>query len=257
MSVGPFTEAYTKAQADFLKTHPEAANQPVAPLVQLMLDQEAATAKDFTEGKISQAEYDGFLAKSESGLSDFRDHLHEAGKDIVQNFEDWAHDAKEEFDTLKQDHPEVVQALETGHVTAADGAVTFEFAVNVVEPLVDTVFDSVDVIIDHIDTGLSDAAATLVDARNSLPCVDAEERSANLALLDAAQGDWHQVLDGGKDALASAHDKISEDFGQAHDVVDAFRDYAADHPDAVLIDQTIDAPDVQQQIQHESDLAEA
>lgn len=257
MSNGPFTDAYNQGHAAWIKDHPEAAKEPIAPLVQLMLDQEAATAKDFAEGRISKEEYDGFTAKSQAALDDFRAEMHEAGLELVENFKDWAHDTKDEFDNLKQDHPEAIQALESGHVTAADGAVAVEFLVNIAEPLVDTALDSVDVVIDHVDTGLSDAAAALVEARNSLPSVDETERDANLARLDAAQGDWHDSMGKAHDSVAAAHDKVSDDFGKAHDGVDAFHGYADEHPDVVLIDQTIDAPDVRQQINQESDFADA
>lgn len=254
----PFTELYTQAQAQYVKEHPEAAKEPVLPLVQVILDQEAAAAKDFAAGKLSAEEYEGFVAKCESQVDAFKAEIKEAGLEIVENFKDWAHDARDEFDVLKDDHPELIQNAENGHLTVAQAADAGEFAINVVEPLAHTAFDSVVVLTDHITEGLGAAAANIVEARNELSSVDQVEREANLAQLDKALEACAVDVETIHETFDALHDKIDAEISQARDAIEAAHDYGEAHPDAEIFSgQIIGAPDAEQEALDDAGVVDA
>lgn len=258
MSATPFTDLINQSHAQWVKNHPESANDPAPPLVQLIMDQESGAARDFAAGRLSAEDYQAFQDQSHAQIDALRDRLQEAGKDVQEEVGDWGRGVQEAFQALHDDHPDLVQHLESEHVTAQDGATIMD---GLVDPLSETphvLADAVDSLIDGVDDGMTGAAEGLVAARNALPSMDDDARAANLERLDAAVADWHGHMDEVHDAMGTLHDKADEWSGQLHDASDRMHAIADEHPDAVLIQGGIvDAPDAQHAAHEEAAAVDA
>jgi exonuclease VII small subunit len=236
---------------------PPAAQEKLteAPLIKFMLEQDAAVARDHADGRISDADYQSYRELSETRIADVREHLQESGKDMVEGLREWAGDAKDTFEQLKEEHPDLVAELESGHPKLETVADTLE-AIEVVHPLLDTALDGVDQMVGVVGDDLPSMARDLVDARAQMEGVDSAEIEAAQAKLESVTSEFEAKIEDSHESIDAAREKIDADFEAFGDAVDQMHDYAEAHPDAEVIYQIHDAQ-IDEEIEEETGVVDA
>lgn len=227
-----------------------------APLVQFMMEQEAAVARDHAEGRISDADYQSFRDLGETRIGEFREHVQDAGKDMVEGLRDWVDgDLKNAAEHLKEEHPDLVAELESGHPKLETVADTLE-AIEVIKPGIDVALDGVDDIVEVIGNDLPSMARDFVDARAQMEGVDPAEIEAAQGKLEDVAGQFEAKIDETHEALDTARDKLDESFEAYGEAVDQMHDYAEAHPDAEVRYQIHDAQ-IDEEIEEETGVVDA
>lgn len=238
------------------QTQPPAEKLSDAPLVQFMMEQEAAVARDHAEGRISDADYQSFRELGETRIGEFREHVQDAGKDMVEGLREWVDgDLKNAAEHLKEEHPELIAELESGHPKLETVADTLE-AMEVIKPGIDVALDGVDEIVEVIGTDMPSMARDFVDARAQMEGVDPAEIEAAQGKLEDVSGQFEAKIDETHEALDTARDKIDESFEAYSEAVDQMHDYAEAHPDAEVRYQIHDAQ-IDDEIEEETGVVDA
>lgn len=222
---------------------PSPAQEPLgeAPLIKLMVEQEAAVARDFAEGRITEADYQSFRELSETKIEEFQSHLQEKGESIVDGLKEWAPDAVGAIEQLKEKHPDFIDELDSGHPKLAVVADTLETVQAVVEPLAGQMIDGVDELVEVIGTDLPDLAQSFVDARKEMEGVDAAEVEAAQEKLDTVSAEWNAKFEEIDANLDVAREKMEADFDKFELAVDEMQAKAEANPDAEVITQIHEA----------------
>jgi archaellum component FlaC len=225
---------------DQAKDQPPPEKLSESPLIQLMVEQEAGVARDHAAGKITDEDYQSFRDMSQGKIEEFQSHLQDAGKDIVEGLREWTGDAKQAFEHLKEEQPDLIKELESGHPKLEAVADTLE-ALEVIHPLIDTALEGADEIVEVIGDDLPSMARDFVDARANMEGTDPAEIEGAQARLETVTADFDAKIDGAHDSIDAAREKIDADFEAYGEAVDQMHDYAAEHPDAEVRYQIHDA----------------
>lgn len=238
------------------QNQPPAEKISDAPLVQFMLEQEAAVARDHAEGRISDADYQSFRDMTETRIGEFREHMQDAGKDMVEGLREWVDgDLRSAAEHLKEEHPELVAELESGHPKLETVADTLE-AIEAVKPAIDVVFDGVDGMVDVVGDDMPSMARDFVDARAQMEGVDPAEIEAAQGRLEEVSGAFEAKIDEAHESIDAARDKMDENFEAYGEAVDQMHDYAEAHPDAEVRYQIHDAQ-IDEEIEEETGVVDA
>lgn len=226
-----------------------------SPLIKLMVEQESAVARDFAEGRITEADYTAFRELSETKIEEFKEHLQDTGKDIVEGLEEWAPDAKEAGQHLMEKHPDLVDQFESGHPKLAVVADTLEM-LEVTEPLMQKVLDGADEMVEIIGSDLPSMAQDFVDARANMEGVDKAEVADAQTRLDGVTTEWNEKFEQADIAIDAAREKLEADFDAYETAVDELQAKAEANPDAEVIMQIHEA-DLDEEIEDETGIVEA
>lgn len=237
------------------QTQPPAEKISESPLVQLMLEQEAAVARDHAAGKISDADYQSFRDMSSEKIEEFRGHIQEAGQDIGEGLREWVEDAKGAVDHLKEEQPELAKEWESGHPKLETVADTLEF-IEVVHPLIDTALEGADEMVGVIGADLPSMARDFVDARANMEGVDPAEIESAQARLETTTAEFDAKIETAHEAIGEAREKVDAEFETFGEAVDQLHDYAEAHPEAELHYQIHDAQ-IDDEIEEETGVVDA
>jgi exonuclease VII small subunit len=226
-----------------------------APLIQLMLEQEAAVQRDHESGRISDADYQSFRDMSSGKIAEMQAHLQDAGKDIGEGLREWVDDAKSAFEHLKEEQPDLVRELESGHPKVEAVADLLETA-EVFEPLIDTALDGADQIVDVVGTDLPSMARDFVEARATMEGVDPAEVEAAQAHLETAAAAFDAKIEAAHDGIDTARDKVEASFDALEEGVDRLHEIAEADPDAEIIYQIHDAQ-IDEEVEEETGVVDA
>jgi ribosome-associated translation inhibitor RaiA len=237
-------------------TPPAQEKMSEAPLIKLMVEQEAAVARDYAEGRITEADYQSFREMSETKIEEFRTHLEETGQDIGESFKEWAPGAKDAFADLQAKHPDLINELESGHPNLGVVADTLDTVQVVVEPLIEKSLDGADQLVEVIGTDLPNMAQDFVDARANMEGADKAEVADAQTRLDGVTTEWNEKIEAADVAIDAAREKLEADFDAFETVVDDMHAKAEADPDAEVIMQIHEA-DLDEEIEEETGVADA
>ncbi|MDZ4778313.1 MAG: hypothetical protein SGJ23_16140 [Alphaproteobacteria bacterium] len=237
------------------ETPPAQEKMSEAPLIKLMVEQEAAVARDYAEGRITEADYQSFRDMSEAKIEDFKTHLQETGQDIVESFKEWTPEAVEAINDLKEKHPDLVEEMESGHPKLAVVADTLE-TLEVFEPLMEKGLDGADQLVEVIGTDLPSMAQDFVDARANMEGADQAEVADAQTRLETVTTEWDAKMEEADVAIDSARDKLEADFDVYSEKVDELQAQAEANPDAEVIMQIHEA-DLDEEIEEETGVTDA
>lgn len=226
-----------------------------APLIKLMVEQEAAVARDYADGRITEADYQSFRDLSTGKIEELKTHLQETGQDLVASLEEWVPDAKEAGKELMEKHPDLAEQFESGHPKLAVVADTLEM-LEVTEPLVNKVLDGADEMIEVVGADLPNMAQELVDARANMEGSDKADVAEAQTRLDGATADWDEKFEKADIALDEARVKVEEGFDAYETAVDEMHAKAEANPDAEVIIQIHEA-DLDEEIEEETGVVDA
>jgi len=238
------------------ETPPQQENMSDAPLIKLMVEQEAAVARDYAEGRITEVDYQSFRDLSESRIEAFRTHLDETGQGIVESFKEWAPDAISAFEGLKEKHPDLVDELESGHPNLGVVADTLDTVQVIVEPLLEKSLDGADEVVDVIGTDLPNMAQDFVEARANMEGTDKAEVADAQARLDGVTADWEAKMEEADVSIDAAREKLESDFDAYEAAVDELHLKAEADPDAEVITQIHEAQ-IDDMIEEETGVTDA
>ncbi len=237
------------------ETPPAQEKMSEAPLIKLMVEQEAAVARDYAEGRITEADYQSFRDMSEAKIEEFKTHLQETGQDIVESFKEWTPEAVEAINDLKEKHPDLVEEMESGHPKLAVVADTLE-TLEVFEPLMEKGLDGADQLVEVIGTDLPSMAQDFVDARANMEGADQAEVADAQTRLETVTTEWDAKMEEADVAIDSARDKLEADFDVYSEKVDELQAQAEANPDAEVIMQIHEA-DLDEEIEEETGVTDA
>lgn len=238
------------------QNQPPAEKLSDAPLVQFMLEQEAAVARDHAEGRISDADYQSFRDMTETRIGEVREHLQDAGKDMVEGIREWGNgDLKDAVEHLKEEQPNLVAELESGHPKLEAVADTLDL-IGAIKPVIDVALDGVDEIVEVVGDDMPSMARDFVDARARMEGVDPAEIEAAQGKLETVAGAFEAKIEEAHDALGAAHEKIDAEFETFGEAVDQMHDYAEAHPDVEVHTQIHDAQ-IDEEIEEETGVVDA
>jgi hypothetical protein len=269
-SAMPFTALFKEADAENLRNNPDAGPDNMLsnlPAAKVIIEQEAAVAKDFADGKITQEEFDSFRALAEEKIGEMKQDL---GEDIGAWHDAMQGSIADGGDTLtafKEDHPDFANAIrETENGRAEVDASSFrdvadatQVLVEVVDPMMDSTLDMVEDVNVTVTEHTSDAASALVEAR-------AEMSNADPVVIDAARQSVEVAREGNEAYLNKIEasievgrdnwDKAQE---QAADAVNSMYEFADAHDGEVIEAQVyvIEDTDFDDQVQEDTQTAEA
>lgn len=264
----PFTNMLLNAEQFQRENNPD---QPVErpAMVQFIMDQESAVATDFTEGRISEKEFNDFKELSQERADATREGIRDAFEPFVEDINSWKDETSSSIGSFMEEHG--AEAEKLAKVSDEQAVTRFEVSLGLAADTLGLTVESADALLERLpphlhdimnslEEGVNGSAHDLLAARGELGSAGEHDLDAESDRLEILAPAFEAEFEAARESMDVAFERIDQQFDDARDVVDAIRDYADAHPDVtieVVVERTIEDPNLEDRIEDDTGVTSA
>lgn len=233
-------------------------------VMQFIIDQETAVAKDYLNGDISEQEFNDFKEFSETRLESLQDAIGKEVDELEEDGEDWQSDFVSSIEAFGKEHgQEVLQLVEISEerdLTASDLSLhlvsdALKMGVDGIDQLYEILPPHLHDIVDVLEVEILDTAHDMVEARADLSSADEHNLDGDRAELEAIAPTLEAEFDDAHEAIDTVFERIDVEIEHVKEVVDTAREHAELDPETTVEHmpyQTIEDYDLMEQTEDET-----
>ena len=236
----PYTTIILENEAAYANAYPDAQTGDRHPIAQYIIDQETAVARDFLEGKISEAEFNNFKELSEARIESMGERLEAEMDELGEDADVWIKEFGGELVKLEKEHGaeigKLAEKLESGDLKASD------VSLHLAADMMGTVFEGVDKLNDMlpphvhdlfevVETEILETAHDMVDAREELSSADEHNLDRDREVLEEIEPIVEAEFDQAHEEVDEHFERQDADIERAQEAIDVAKEHAELNPD--------------------------
>lgn len=264
----PYTTAILASEAADNREHPENAGLPRHEVAQFIIDQETAVARDFHEGRISEAEFNAFKEKSQELLDASIEKMDTELEEFEDDLSDWGKDFEVSVNAFSDEHKveikELTDLANAGEMTKED------VSLHLVGDVIALNVDGIDDLLERLPPHLHDVVNTirdetlgnahdLLEARGELSSADEHDLAKEEATLDSIEPVFEADIDEVHEAIDHDFERIDQAIGDVQDYVEDVQEHGERNPELTvehMPTRHVDDYDLPEQIEDETGITD-
>lgn len=233
-------------------------------LMQFIIDQETAVAKDYLNGDISEQEFNDFKEFSENRLESLQEAIGKEVEELEESGEEWQSDFVSSLEAFGKEHnSEVLQLVEISKerdLEASDLSLhlisdAMKVGVDGIDQLYEILPPHLHDIVDVLEVEVLETAHDMVDARAELSSADEHNLDGDRAELEAIEPTVEAEFDAVHESIDTDFERIDVEIERAKEFVDTAQEHAELDPETTVEHmpyQTIEDYDLMEQTEEET-----
>lgn len=265
----PYTTALLEAEAQDNKDHPENAGQPRHELAQFIIDQETAVARDYHDGKISEAEFNAFKERSQEMLDASIEKFDTEIEEFEDDVSDWGDDFEVSVNAFSDEHK--VEIKELTDLAKTDEIEGKDISLHLLGDAMALTVDGVDDLLERVPPHLHDVvnvvrdetlgnARELMEARGELSSADEHDLSRDEEKLEAIEPVFEADVEDTHEAIDDEFERIDNAISDVQDYVGDVQEHGERNPELNvehMPTRHVDDYDLPEQIEDDTGITEA
>ena len=258
----PFTTTLLESEAEV--NAEEGSRIERHDLMQFIIDQETAVAKDYLNGDISEQEFNDFKEFSENRLESVQEAIGKEIEELEEDGEEWQSDFVSSLEAFGKEHgQEVLQLVEISKERDLEAN---DLSLHLISDVMKVGVDGIDELYEILPPHLHDivnvfeeqvleTAHDMVDARAELSSADEHNLDRDRAELEAIEPTVEAEFDELHEAIDTEFERIDVEIGHAQEFIDTAREHAELDPETTVEHmpyQTIEDYDLMEQTEDET-----